>query len=413
MNVTVENELEKTPVIWCFTFISALNLMVAFCVSEYFNRQTLASILSFNASDEPGPLAPYLYPAHAPFGKHYFGDFFQILQMSRLHSPYITVDNKLISQYPPIAHWFLYPFKIFDTRIAVILYVLISIVFLSWAIHKLTLTLDLRTRPIVFLLFLLSGPAISLIDRGNITLIIFTLTVLSLTVTMSEFNKVIVQVLSIGMKFFPMVFFLEVERAQRSKNACRSFFIEVSAVILLSFLGFSLLGWGFGQNLKGFFSAFISQGNFLENSGISGVSLSAFIGAIQSLFDLEFGKATIFMVLLVTIFSFITLLVQYFGPISRKTLVEERLLVICSLICLVPTIVGTYQLVFYLIPLVMYLKHDLNKKVTSLNTFLLIVLTLPNRYEISGGVFLSNLVAAPCMLILLINTLRIQVRRAG
>ena len=405
-------ELRKTPVLWWFIAASSINFMVAFCVSEYFNHQTFASIMSFNARDEPGPLEPFLYTTHAPFGQHYFGDFFQILQMSKLPTPYLNGNNNLISQYPPISHMLFYPLKLIDTKLAVLAYLLISLILVVWTIRKLTEMMDLTVRPLVFLLFLFSGPVISIIDRGNITLVIFSLTVLSLFVVMNDFNKVIVQILSIGMKFFPAFFFMEVEKKQQSRNVFRTGVIEALAILCLSSLGFLLLGSGFTQNIRGFFGAFMFQGRFSEQAFTQGVSLSAFMDAIQRLLDLKYEMATMLIVVVSTLFLLLLLLAQYLPRLSSISREEERLLIICSFICVVPKITGSYQLIFFLIPLALYLKKDLDSEKLSLNTFLLIFLILPIRYEISDGVFLSSLVAAPCIVVMTVNTFWIQVERA-
>jgi hypothetical protein len=403
---------KRHSVLSFFSFITVFNYAIAYCVSEYYRHQSFASILSFDSSDQPGPLETILYPPRALFGTHFFGDFFQILQMSKLHTPYVSENAKLISQYPPIGHWIVYPFTFLSTRTAVFIYICIAVGMLLLALRKLTERIDPEHRPHVMMLFVLSGPVISILDRGNTTVFIFCITVLTLFVKMSWFSKVILQILSIGMKFYPVLFFLEIEKQQESKRIKSSLILELTGVLALSLLGMFILGSGFRSNLQGLSHAFSDQGRIENDVRIPGVSISAFLEGIQSLANISISTQSVSLIGLgISLFTFVFLFLQYVGPLSKKNHLEERMVSIIVFLSIAPKIVGSYQLIFLLIPLVLYLKQDIEKKTISINTVFLICLILPMRYEVSEGVYLNSILFGPMLVLLIINIFFEQARR--
>jgi len=403
---------KKIPILSIFSLLTVSNFALAFCVSEYFRRQSFGSILSFDSSDQPGPLDTVLYPPRALFGTHYFGDFFQILQMSKLDTPYVSANGKLISQYPPIGHWILYPFTLLTTRAAVMVYICLAVVILFFTLRKLTELIDPRERSHVMMLFFLSGPVISMIDRGNTTVIIFCITVLSLFTKMSFFSKITLQILSIGMKFFPIVFFFEIEKQQESKKIKSSLIVEIVGVVVMTLLGMAVLGSGFRNNLLGFSHAFSDQGRIESEVRVPGVSVSAFLEGIQSLTSYSLSNQTSsFITLAIAIVALSFVVLQYVGPLSKGNFMEERVLSIMIFLSIAPKVVGTYQLIFLLIPLVLYLKRDLDKNKASVITICLVLLILPMRYEIAAGVFLNSVLFAPILVFLALNLVCVQIRR--
>ena len=402
---------ESSALVW-FSVLTTLNLGVAFCVAEYFQHQTMASVLSFSASDAPGPLQTNLYTAKSPLGVHYFGDLFQILQMSKLETPYINIDGKLISQYPPLGHWLFYPVNLIDPNLIVIATTAFIIVTLIWALVRLSHTFILEGRTLFVMLAFLSGPVISVIDRGNLTSLVFVGMVACLFTRVSKFSKIIIQVMSTSLKFFPVLFYFEIARQNSRRFSLKSFLVHLLELFAVSLVGFFLIGGGFRANVQGFTSAFLSQTKTSLDGRIYGVSMSAFIDNIGMLLNLEIKSwISFYATMMVLLLCVVAILVQYVGRVSKFANTEERLIVIAATICLVPTVVGTYQLIFLLLPLAIYIERDRSRRKISLNALLLILLVLPTRYEIEKGVFLNSVATAPILLVLLVNTLMMQGNR--
>jgi hypothetical protein len=409
-NFMTKNNTSKSPaVLWWLSAFTILNLGIAFCVSQYLGRQTFASILSFDVQDPPGPLEPRLYTQTAPLGKHYFGDFFQILQMSKLPSPYVSLNDYLISQYPPVGHWLLYPLTLLETRTAVLVFIFFAIALAIWSMWTLSQVLQPEIRALFVTLTLLSGPVLSVIDRGNLTIIIFAGVVAILFSKMSNFSRNVLQIVIICMKFFPIIYVFEFEMHDKKQWTKKNLVVKISFVIVMTSVGFLFLNGGVKENLWGFFEAYLSQGNAGGQLKTGGVSIVAFFEGMQSILGIEIKPVFLIgtkLILLVTLLVF--LLAQYVGRISKLSNLQERFIVLTSCFCLLPTVVGMYQLIFLLIPLVIHIEKDSKEGTVSFSTLLLFLLVLPIRYDVANSVYLNSLVFSPLLILLLLHTLKNQ-----
>ena len=381
-------------------------------MSEYFQFQTVSSIFSFSAADAPGPLETPLYTPKPPFGVHYFGDLFQILQMSKLETPYMSSNGKLISQYPPLGHWLFYPFNFLNANLVVLFCMVCFLVIAVWSISIVSRLVQSASRAHFMLLACLSGPMVSIIDRGNITVLIFASLVVCLFVEVSPFSKNVLQIFSVALKIFPLVFCLEIARGKTTLEKWKSLVYVLSGASVLSFIGLAALGGGMWRNSLGFLTAFSDQTKTSSNVLIPGISLASFVDNSQELLGSEIGPSLRVLIMLGSfVLCIVAIILQYRGRISVSSRIEERLIITVAGVCLLPTVVGTYQLIFLLIPMAFYIEQDRAKHRLSLNSLLLILLVLPTRYEVGDGVYLSSLITAPILLLLLINTLRMQGNR--
>jgi hypothetical protein len=110
-------------------------------------------------------------------GSHCFGDFYAPIKALESGSPYESV----VSNYPPFSFILMEPFyflnKLVPGRSALFIYLFVSILCLIFPLlhlirRKLVKSSDI---PMIAMVFLLAGPAISLIDRGNILAFTFPL----------------------------------------------------------------------------------------------------------------------------------------------------------------------------------------------------------------------------------------------
>jgi hypothetical protein len=253
---------------------------------------------------------------------------------------------------------------------------------------------------------------VSIIDRGNITVLIFASLVVCLFVEVSPFSKNVLQIFSVALKIFPLVFCLEIARGKTTLEKWKSLVYVLSGASVLSFIGLAALGGGMWRNSLGFLTAFSDQTKTSSNVLIPGISLASFVDNSQELLGSEIGPSLRVLIMLGSfVLCIVAIILQYRGRISVSSRIEERLIITVAGVCLLPTVVGTYQLIFLLIPMAFYIEQDRAKHRLSLNSLLLILLVLPTRYEVGDGVYLSSLITAPILLLLLINTLRMQGNR--
>jgi hypothetical protein len=103
------------------------------------------------------------------FGEHCFGDYYGPIESLKEKSPY----QALIRNYPPVAFAILKPFAIinsnFPGRASLVLYLTISLSCLAFPVLHLILRRKIETSdyPFAVAITFLSGPAITLLDRGN------------------------------------------------------------------------------------------------------------------------------------------------------------------------------------------------------------------------------------------------------
>jgi len=103
------------------------------------------------------------------FGEHCFGDYYGPLESLKENSPY----EGLIRNYPPVAFAILKPFAIinsnFPGRASLLLYLTISLLCLTFPVlHLISKSkIEASDYPFAIAITLLSGPAITLLDRGN------------------------------------------------------------------------------------------------------------------------------------------------------------------------------------------------------------------------------------------------------
>ena len=132
-------------------------------VTSYTNTK-LTDTISYHINDG------WCDPKNEGFGTHCFGDYYAPLQYANSESPW----NGFISNYPPFSFIVLKPFayihEAFPGRASLILYLMLMVCCLIFPVIHLKLNYSLNSLKLlaIFGVSIISGPAITIIDRGNV-----------------------------------------------------------------------------------------------------------------------------------------------------------------------------------------------------------------------------------------------------
>jgi len=352
-------EYYRSVFIVCLSF----SLVIIYIASEYFQNARLSQLISFQAWDGPGPLPNVLYPE--PFGNHYFGDFLLTFRTSQQASPYFN-DGFLPFSYLPISAVLLGPFIFFNYWLALVLFfatcATILVIVLNWGLAH----LSQKNRLLIISLFLVSGPMISMIDRGNVSLIL-TLVCLLAVLNLHRRNlnyAAIAFGIAAAMKGYPLLFLIIFVRRREWKQLT----IGISTFLLSTLVPLFFYQGGVTSNFKELFNQFKGASTSVHAIEIRAYnhSLLSFLdtcrtslpNTFETLFDLLVNHYSLFGVLLAVI-----LLTH---ATSKHASDFESLLLITVSMVAIPQTVGYYVLLLYFVPLVFCwseeLQLDLNLK---------------------------------------------------
>lgn len=411
---TEENSTQWFSPLSIFASLTFVNFVIMYCVTQYFGKQTVSEVFSFAAADPPGPLEKFLYTSQPIMGNHYFGDLFQTLMTSRLGTPYFSPNHKLTSQYPPLSHWIFWPVTGLSPSLVIFGFLLLTAVLIFLSLKLLTNESFGDQRIFLIFLMCITGPVISVLDRGSLTGVIFALVIFSIFGATTVNNKIFFGVLANSLKLFPIVYALEISRTLQKKISIKSLRNQALGTIVLTGLPFLFLTGKLSENFMGFWKGVLGQANTESNIQISGRSVSAFFSSLSTVFGANIGGTVITVSTLITGVIIAGLCIfQYCGPLASKSRIEERILLLTIIVCLIPKSVGTYQLIFLLAPLVLMMQRDFAKQRVSINSVLLMIVVLPIRYQLQDGLYLDSLVTVPILLVCAFNVIFEQVKRVG
>ena len=296
----------------------------------------------------PGNLLRSMYPK--PWHNHYFGDFLVIFRLSQQDSPYF-VSGVMTFQYFPLAAVLLGPFVIFSYWTAFVLYLTVSIAALigvCW--HGLKdLSRSLRIKMIA--LILISGPMISVIDRGNLSLL---LTMFCLWGVLQLHNKkpyraALLLGLAGAIKGYPALFLLVFLRRREWKQLATGI-ATFTAATLIPMLFYAR---GLFSNFREMISQFSGSSSPEHAVNIVGYNSSLF-----SLFEtcrvkigVPLDQVFLFLENNYTYLGGLILVILCLLSISKYATDLDSLSLITVAICLLPQTVGNYVLLLYFVPL--------------------------------------------------------------
>jgi len=196
------------PIFICWFFI-------VFVAGAYLNRAPIEHLLSFLGNDTPGSFPGSVFPR--PFGVHFFGDFLLPRWQSIRPSPWFESDIRAtpLNNYTPFTMAVFYLFAQVSYWKSFIFLLFISLVLI---VLPIALSVPKRTRlQTLSVLVFLTAPFISLIDRGNIQILLIGILLSSLFLFKnSKFRlSAVLLGLAIAMKGYPVFLLVLLVKARR------------------------------------------------------------------------------------------------------------------------------------------------------------------------------------------------------
>ncbi len=346
-----------------------------YVASEYFETANFSQLLSFKGADGPGPLPTNLYPE--PLGVHYFGDFLIPFRLTQQPSPYLA-DGILPFSYLPLSSVLLAPVIFFSYWPAFAIFLLVTLGALIFVVVRMTRFLEGRvTTEVLISIVFLSGPMLSTIDRGNLSLAVTSVCVFAVfelrrgrpTMSAMLFG------LAGAMKAYPLVFLVVFVRRRdwKSLSTGLSSFIIATLVPLVMFEG------GLKRNLQAMVDQFIASGTTVHASKIRAYNNSFF-----ALFDSLGIAGEGFRERYTIIFGLVALCMIVFA-VAKCATDFEALLISTVVMVFSPQTVGQYVLLLFLVP-IMWLVSDEQTAAweTHAAAVLLGVLMVPKGLPITG-----------------------------
>lgn len=347
--------------------------------SSYLQRSTFENLLSFFGSDGPGLLPNVVLPK--PFGFHFFGDFLLPQWQSRLPDPWIYKDPTG----PPITNYFPFTMSVFW------LFSQISYwkSFIIFFIGSLTLVFypmfasiknfsRLEKTQMIIGSVLLTGPTISLLDRGNIQLLLVGLCLMAVY----QFGQqrfiwsAFLFGLAIGLKVYPIIFLILFVRRHNWKALCVSLTTGLMATILPLFY----YGDGIVKTLRSiqeniqindslYLRGYLCYNNSIKGSLVTIESLGIPIVSRLSTITLTHYGLAVLALLAISLLIFL----------DRQVTTAEIILVCSALMCTLATYVAPYVLGIYFVAILWLWKDSARISNWALITYgwLLAILLMP------------------------------------
>ena len=354
-----------------------------FLISEYWQIDSIGKILSFYPSDAPGSVAITCIPD--PIGLHYFGDFVSVVCHSNLGSPYLDTSTN----YFPVAYLLMkifYPLMHASLWIGIGFFYSMGALSLIYVLNKL-LKSSMGVFEIGMVLFIVVGtaqPVISLIDRGNLQMIV-TLLVLFSALEMSktsEGNRY--DALAIGiataLKGYPLIFAFRYLAAREYKR----FFLTVFFAAASTLLALTSFRGGIFANFNPMKDAILGFRGGERNWLRYNVSLKGMLYSIQHENFFGLGGAVEWVINHYLLVIVVLACVAVFILIRLPLVLSEQFLLGAVFCGLLVDYTSSYVLTLFLVPLLLILKRD---SFTKLNICYLAIIAL---LMIPKGISLSN-----------------------
>lgn len=347
--------------------ITVLSGVGVVALTPKFGFNDVWSSVSYYWHDLPG-LPTFVRPKASIFLGHYFGDFTQVISMSRQVSPYQEIETFRPSQYPPLGHVMLLPLTFLPLRVAFILYFLGVLSLLVHALRQIWAEAN-TSWPLlgtISSMFVLTG-----LDRGNLVLISFACLLLAMAdQNPSTSRKVVLIAIAISLKPYLVLFLPAMVRKEQVVKFVGRVSILVAALNVGSFEFFA---GGTLVNGPVLISMLTSASN-----GLPGRFNHSLVASLPD----PLGPTVFVFGFLLTFFLIARSPCHLYGP--------KLLLAAAGVLAFVPN-VPAYQLVFALAPAPFILGEGRIPKSMQLKyTALIVVLLIPKQVE-----FLDSLNLAP------------------
>ena len=396
----------------CFLIIAIPSFFLILLAAQVFKIATISELISFRANDLPQSLTRAMYPR--PWYNHYFGDFLTIFRLSQQASPYF-VSGVLTFQYFPLAAVLLGPVVIFDYWTAFLLYLTIStaaLISVCWFGLKNT-SRGLRLRMIS--LIMISGPMISVIDRGNLSLLLTIFCLWGVLQLHNEkpYRAAVLFGLAGAIKGYPILFLLVFLRRRQWKQLT----IGIATFSTATFVPLVFYTRGLVSNFQEMISQFGGSSSPEHAVRIVGYnsSLFSFLETCRIKPGLPVSEVFLFLENNYTYLGLTILVIFCLLAISKSATDLDSLFLITAAICLLPQTVNYYVLLLYFVPL-LYLwlnaeNFDVYRKIQTMAIAVVMTpkglpLGLPFEFWTSSAPTYSSLVNPLCGLLLAAISIR-------
>lgn len=334
-----------------------------------------------------------------------FNDFVNMINTCKDLDPYDR-SNFLPSVYFPISNLFysvLYELSDKNLAISMIVYTILFLIALIILINKIFLV---ENKQFIILSILFSYPVIFSLDRMNLELFVFLLTLGFVYYYQERKFLLAVFLLSIGisMKLYPILFLIFFIKDRNFK------FILLSGLMCISITIFSLFLFKGGLvvnsekllfNLNNFNDIYVGPSGLQHNLSLYGMIKIMVLGSLKFIFNYSnyIANSTANEILRIPYLIFVFM---YFILISTLVIFIEKsfwknIYLITSLIILLPHVSFDYKLLYIIIPLLYFLKEVFNDKYSVIYSVLFSLLMIPHSYfyliyDISIGVFIFPLI---------------------
>lgn len=361
-----------------------LTFWVAIFISEYWQIDRIIKIFSFYSADGPGSVDASCLPS--PIGLHYFGDFVSVVCHSSLGSPYLDTSTN----YFPGAYLFM---QIFAPLMKISLWLALGsfyvlavgiLVYLLRAVFK----HSMNWYQISFFLFFAVGssqPVMSLLDRGNLQVVV-TLLVLLAAIEISlgsERRGLDPWVIGIATAFkgYPIIFAVPYIRNREFRKLGISIFVAISitVVALLSFSG------GFFNNISAMKNSIFGFREGGSNWLRYNVSLKALFYSVVQKDFLGMGNVAEWLIGHYLVLIVILAIMIALAIVKLDLEIHEQFLLGAVFCGLLVDYTSSYVLTLLVVPLVLLMKFgsvsNLNKAYLCLIAFLMV----PKGFSLSNS----------------------------
>lgn len=331
-----------------YASVATLSFAVIFIAASYFNVASIAELISFQSWEPPGPMPIDVFPK--PIGFHFFGDFTLTFREASNPSPYLA-DGFMEFAYLPFSALVLSPLFFFSHWTAFLIFVSISVSALIYSSWRLLTPMSGGSRSILIIVaVMISGPMISTLDRGNVSLFLTGLCIMGLLKLKKgdQYGSALMFGLAGAMKLYPILFlgiFLH-------RRALRPVSYGVSAFVAATILPLFFFDGGFLKNSRELLHQFIGASNQDHALSIQAYN-NSFFALFCSIRELNVPLLSEISDLIIgNYLFFVTLLAVIFVLVSAKSAQEWQILLLaCGLMTGGPTVSGYYVYLLYLVPL--------------------------------------------------------------
>ena len=331
--------------------VFTVSFFIIFIAGSYFGRGSIEHLLSFIGNDTPGSFPGSVFPK--PIGVHYFGDFLLPRWQSIRSSPWFEQDLTAtpINNYLPFTMAVFAAFSRIEYWRSFTIFISISVFSVIVPVWLSTPRKD-RVRVVTSLIFL-TGPFISLIDRGNIQFLMIGILASALYLFSKGKTRIAAVLLGLGiaLKGYPIVLLVVWVKARRWLDAAVALITAVSLTLipLLFYRGgvwrniFRILR-NVGVNEKEYAHAALAYNSSLKGFLLSIASLK--VPGLESTSLFLFRHVAVLSVLIIVLCLFLCL--KAAGNVFEVTLLS---------VVLMTTMVdyaAPYALGLYFLPLIFF-----------------------------------------------------------